>query len=342
MTSKITIHPFRRLMPAAILLTIIVILGITGYCFVEGWSLLDSAYMVVITLFTIGFEEVHPLSQAGEIFTMFIAVAGVGTAVYAGGKAVEIIVEGEMLGYQKRKRMNRKIREMKWHYIICGFGRVGHQVATNFEASGVDFVVIDSQRETIAELELRGIPYILGDATSDSILLEAGIKNAKGLVACSDSDVVNVYVTLSARALNSKLHIVGRAAFHDTEKKLMMAGADRVLSPYFLAGVRMAAMATRPVTSDFLDLVTHGGQVEFSLFEMAVPADSAIAGKSLEQADIRGATGALVLAIRKPDGTFDLQPKASSLLENGSVLVALGTQEQIRGLEGLIQQTGRK
>jgi voltage-gated potassium channel len=328
-------HPFRRLLPALVLLFIIGAVGMSGYALIEGWSLLDSAYMVVITIFTIGFQEVFPLSAAGKIFTMLIAVSGVGTAVYAAGRAVEIIVEGEMSGYQKRKRMDKKIREMKQHYIICGYGRVGHQVAQAFERSKVSYVVIDTKSETTAELEPRGIPQITGDATSDDVLLEAGIKTAQGLVACSDSDVDNVYVTLSSRALNPNLRIVARAGIRDTEKKLIMAGADRVISPYFIAGMRMAALATRPVTSDFLDLVTHGGQVEFSLHEMAVSEGSPLLGKSLEEADIRGVSGALVLAIRKADGSFDLQPKASSKIEQGSILVVLGTREQIEVLEKL-------
>ncbi|MBZ5495395.1 MAG: potassium channel protein [Acidobacteriia bacterium] len=330
-------HPLRRLLPAGLLLLIIVVVGISGYILIEGWNLLDSTYMVVITLFTIGFQEVHPLSHAGEIFTMFIAVSGVGTAVYAGGRAVEIIVEGEMSGYRKRKRMNQRIREMSQHYIICGYGRVGHQVSQVFASSKVPFVVIDSKPETTAELELKGAPHIIGDATSDETLLQAGIKTAKGLVACSDSDVANVYVTLSARALNPGLRIVARAGLRDTEKKLLMAGADRVISPYFISGLRMAALATRPVTSDFLDLVTHGGQVEYSLFELAVSEHSALVGKSLEEADIRGVAGALVLAMRKADGSFNLQPKAASKVEKGSVLVVLGTQEQIEVLERMVK-----
>jgi voltage-gated potassium channel len=326
-------HPFRRLLPALVLLLIIGAVGISGYALIEGWNLLDSAYMVVITIFTIGFQEVNPLSPACKIFTMLIIVSGVGTAIYAAGRAVEIIVEGEMSGYQKRKRMDKKIREMKQHYIICGYGRVGHQVAQAFERSKVPYVVIDTKSETTAELEPRGIPHITGDATLDDILLEAGIKTAQGLVACSDSDVDNVYVTLSSRALNPNLRIVARAGIRDTEKKLIMAGADRVISPYFISGMRMAALATRPVTSDFLDLVTHGGQVEFSLHEMAVSERSPLLGKSLEEADIRGVSGAMVLAIRKADGSFDLQPKASSKIEQGSILVVLGTQEQIELLE---------
>jgi voltage-gated potassium channel len=248
-------------------------------------------------------------------------------------------VEGEMSGYQKRKRMDRIIKEMTQHYIICGYGRGGRQVAQTFDKSKVRYVVIDSKKETTAELEVREIPCIIGDATSDDILVQAGIKNAKGLVACSDSDVVNVYVTLSARALNPNLRIVGRAALRDTEKKLMMAGADRVISPYFISGVRMAAMATRPVISDFLDLVTHGGQVEFNLHEIQIPENSPLIGKSIGEAEIRGIAGALVLAIRKPDQSFDLQPKATSKLEKGSVLVVLGTQEQIESLERMAHQS---
>jgi voltage-gated potassium channel len=320
-------------MPALVLLLIIAAMGVSGYALIEGWNLLDSMYMVVITIFTIGYQEVSPLSPAGKIFTMLIAVSGVGTAVYAAGRAVEIIVEGEMSGYQKRKRMDTKIRQMKQHYIICGYGRVGHQVAQAFEHSKVPYVVIDPKPETTTELEPRGIPHITGDATLDDILLQAGIQSAKGLVACSDSDVNNVYVTLSARALNPNLRIIARAGIRDTEKKLVMAGADRVISPYFISGMRMAALATRPVTSDFLDLVTHGGQVEFRLHEIAVSGGSSLLGKSLEEADIRGVAGAMVLAIRKADGSFDLQPKASSKIEQGSILVVLGTQEQIDLLE---------
>ncbi len=330
-------HPFQRLIPAATLLLIILAAGIAGYVVLEGWTFLDAAYMVVITLSTIGFQEVHPLSPAGRIFTMFLIVTGVGTALYAAGRAVEIIVEGEMTGYQKRKRMDKKIREMKEHYIICGFGRVGHQVAHAFEASRLPYVVIDSKHETVDELDARRVPSIIGDVTSDDILNQAGIKAAKALIACSDSDVANVYVTLSARALNPKIFIVARAGLQETEKKLLMAGADRVISPYFISGVRMAALATKPVTSDFLDLVTHGGQVDFRLYELAVSDKSSLVGKRLEHADITGVAGATILAIRKASGAFDLQPKASSVIDKQDVLVVIGTQEQFETLEKMVR-----
>jgi voltage-gated potassium channel len=329
-------HPFRRLLPALVLLLIIAATGVAGYMLIEGWTFLESAYMVVITLFTIGFEEVEPLSRAGMVFTIFIILTGVSTAIYAAGKAVEIMIEGEMSGYQKRKRMEKKISELKNHYIICGFGRVGHQVAQAFEASKVPFVVVDTKPETAGELENLNVPNIFADATSDEALLRAGIKTAKGLVACSDSDVANVYVTLSARALNPRLHIIARAGLRDTEKKLLMAGADRVISPYFISGLRMASLATRPIICDFLDLVSHGGQVEFSLYEINIPHQSSLAGKNLSEANIREISGALVLAIRKSSGIFDLQPKASSTIDPGDVLVVLGTADQIERLEKMI------
>jgi voltage-gated potassium channel len=329
-------HPFRRLLPPGVILLGIVVVGTVGYVFLEHWTILQSIYMVVITIFTVGFQEVRPLSPTGEILTMFIIISGVGTAIYAAGKAVDIIVEGEMTGYRRRKRMDKKIKEMKNHYIICGFGRVGHNVAQVFESSGIPYVVIDSKKETLEELDERNVPTIIGDATSDSILLEAGIQSAKGLIACSDSDVANVYVTLSARVLKPNLNIVARAGIKDTEKKLLMAGANRVISPYFMAGVRMAALVTRPVASDFLDLMTHAGQIDFSLYEIAIPENSPLVHRSVAEAAIRNSSGALVLAIKRADGTFNLHPTAASRIERDDVLVVIGTQEQFEKLEHMV------
>jgi voltage-gated potassium channel len=329
-------HPFRKLLPAIVILSSVVITGVAGYMLIEKWDLLESVYMAVTTIFTVGFQEVRPLSPAGKIFTMILIVGGVGSAIYAAGQAVEIIVEGEMTGYRKRKRMDKKIIEMKGHFIICGFGRVGHQVAQAFEASGVPHVIIDSKKETLSELEEKDVPSIIGDATSDHILLEAGIRVAKGLIACSDSDVANVYVTLSARVLNPALLIVARAGYPDTEKKLLLAGANKVISPYFISGVRMASLATRPITSDFVDLVTHGGEIDFSLYEIPVPSNSPAIHKSIGEFDIRRKSGALILAIHRNDGSFDLHPNAKSVIGAGDVLIAIGTQGQYEALEKIL------
>jgi len=238
-------NPFRRLIPPAIALLIILVVGIVGYTQLEGWSAFDAFYMLVITLFTVGFREVHDLSTAGRVLTMLIIVSGVGAAIYAVGQVGEMIVEGQIVGYRRKKRMDRKIMEMKDHYIICGFGRVGHQVAQEFDAAKLHYVVIDSKQETAEELDPKGTPFIVGNMTSDEKLEEAGIKKAKGLIAVADSDVSNVFVTLSARALNQNLYIIARAGEKENEDKMRMAGANRVISPYFTAGKHMAEIAIK-------------------------------------------------------------------------------------------------
>jgi voltage-gated potassium channel len=330
-------NPFRRLIPPFIILLIIVTVGIAGYTLMEGWSVLDSFYMLVITLFTVGFGEVHALSAGGKILTMLLIVSGVGTAIYVVGQLGEMIIEGQIFGYRRRKRMERKIKDIKDHYIICGYGRVGHQVAEEFEAAKIPYVVIDIKSETAEELEPKGIPYIIGATSTDGKLEDAGVRRAKGLIACADSDMENVFVTLSGRAANRELYIVARASSKDAEQKLKLAGANRIISPYFISGRRMAALAIRPVAADFLDTVMHGEHLEFSLREIAVPDRSRLMDKSLAEAEIRQKSGATVLAIRRADGAFNLQPLALSKIEKGDILVVIGTQEQLELLEKMVK-----
>jgi voltage-gated potassium channel len=330
-------NPFRRLIPPFIILLIIVTIGIAGYTLMEGWSVLDSFYMLVITLFTVGFGEVHALSAGGKILTMLLIVSGVGTAIYTVGQLGEMIIEGQIFGYRRRKRMERKIKDMKDHYIICGYGRVGHQVAEEFESAKVSYVVIDIKPETAEELEPKGVPYIIGATSTDGKLEDAGVRKARGLIACADSDMENVFVTLSGRAANRDLYIVARASSKDAEQKLKLAGANRIISPYFISGRRMAALAIRPVAADFLDTVMHGEHLEFSLREIVIPERSRLMDKSLAEAEIRQKSGATVLAIRKADGAFNLQPLALSRIEKGDILVVIGTQEQLELLEKMVK-----
>jgi voltage-gated potassium channel len=331
------LNPFKRLIPPICILIIIVSVGMAGYTLIEGWSLLEAAYMLVITLFTVGFKEVHELSGPGRILTMIIIISGVGTAIYTVGQLGEMVVEGQIFGYRRRKRMEKKLRDIKDHYIICGFGRVGHQVAKEFEASKIPYVVIDIKPETAEELELKGIPYIIAPSVSGGILEQAGVKKAKGLVACADSDMENVFVTLSSRAANHDIYIVARASGSDAEDKLKLAGANRVISPYFISGRRMAALAIRPVAADFLDTVMHAEHLELSLKEITIPERSSLIDKNLEEAEIRQKSGANVLAIRKTDGAFNLQPLAVSKIEKGDILVVIGTVEQLELLERMVK-----
>ena len=324
------------MIPVLILATLIVV-GVLAYRFIEGWPLIDSLYMVVITLSTVGFREVYPLNTAGKLLTMFIIVSGVGTAVYTLGQVLELIVEGEIVGFRRKRRMDKIITDMRNHYIICGFGRVGHQVAHELRADKKSFVVIDSKPETAKELGELNLPHIIGDITSDERLEEAGIRAAKGIIACADSDTANVFVTLSARSLNPKLFIVARASQKESEEKLKKAGADKVISPYFIAGRRMASMAMMPVAVDFLDTVMHSEHLELNLGEYKVEEGSSVINKTLGEAKVRQNSGAYILSIRKMMGNFVLQPVADTKVEQGDVLVAIGTPPQLTALEKMIK-----
>lgn len=330
-------NPFTRLIAPIFTLVIISLVGIVGYRILEGWSFIDSLYMLVTTLSTVGFREVHELSTAGRILTMFIIVSGVGTALYFAGQVGEMIIEGQIFGYRRRKRMEKRIRDIKDHYIISGFGRVGHQIAAELEMAKTPYLVIDSKEDTAKELDPKGVPYILGDPTSDNKLKEAGVERAAGLIAAADSDVDNVFVTLSARALSRDVYIVARASGKEAEEKLKFAGANRVISPYFISGRRMAALAVRPIASDFLDMVMHGEHLEFSLHEFSISDRSPLVNKSIAEAEIRQKSGATILAIRKADGAFNLQPLAGSRIEKGDILVVIGTEDQLELLEKMVK-----
>ncbi|MCU0641870.1 MAG: potassium channel family protein [Candidatus Margulisbacteria bacterium] len=242
---RFQMNPLRRLIVPGLFLLAIVVIGVGGYIRLEGWNWIDALYMVTITLSTVGFREVHDLSPLGRLFTIGIIVTGVSTALYAAGQLIEIVLEGQIIGYRRRKKMMSTIRDLKDHYIICGFGRVGHQTALELSQAGVPCVVIDNKPEVALELEPQGIPHLLGDITSDAILKEAGIMTAKGLIASADSDTANVFVTLSARVLNPELYIIARAGYPDAEEKLKKAGANRVISPYLTAGKHMAEIAVK-------------------------------------------------------------------------------------------------
>jgi len=330
------VEPFKKLLLPIIIFMFIVDIGIFGYTVIEDYSLLDSIYMVVITLFTVGFQEVQPLSDNGKILTIFLIITGVGAAVYVAGQVIEIIVEGQILGIRRRKKMEKTIRNLKDHFIICGFGRVGRQVGSEFDAADIKYVIIDNTPGHTELYESQKVLHIIGDATSDEKLLEAGIDNAKGLIASSDSDVANIYITLSARALNKELLIVARASKIDTEKKLKIAGANRVISPSFISGKRMAAWATKPVASDFLDMVSHGEDMQFNIQEVPVRDNSSFIGKTLIDSGIKEQSNITILAIRSKNGSFNLQPESTTVINTGDTFVTVGTVDQLEKLKNMV------
>jgi voltage-gated potassium channel len=327
----------RRVWSALLALGAISVIGVLGYMLLEGWSFMDALYMTVISLTTVGYKEVRELDTSGQLWTMALLITGVGTLFYAAVSSVELAVEGTVRGYFERKRMRARINKLNGHYILCGFGRVGGQVAREFALDGVPFVVIDDNPEKIDECLAEGYLAILGEASDDATLEEAGIRRARGLVAAVNSDAANVFVVLSARKLNPDLHIVARASSDESATKLEMAGADRTLSPYAVGGRRLASLATQPLIVDFLDIVTRGEKgIEFRLEEFWVPEKSPLANHTIGELKIGEKTGAMVLAIRSKEGKFDTTPSADDTIRPDDTLIVLGTREQVGRLATLM------
>jgi voltage-gated potassium channel len=328
-----TSHSIKHLRTAALLLGGIIIAGIAGYMLIEGWSFLDATYMTVITIATVGFREVHALSPAGQVFTICLIASGVSAAAYTIGRFLEFILEGYFSEVMGGRSMKKRIDQLKNHYIICGFGRVGEQVAREFKRSGAPFVVLDPNPDVKKYLEAEDVLYIQGDAADEEVLRQAGIDKAKGLVSVVDSDADNVYVTLTARALNQKLFIIARSNLESAAYKLKRAGANRVISPYSLGGRRIASMVLKPFVSDFLDTVMHGEKMEFQLEEMTVGKDSPLRDSSVRDADIRRKSGAMVLSIYRAGGGFESDLHGDTKIGEGDRLIVIGTPDQLEKLE---------
>jgi voltage-gated potassium channel len=315
----------------------VVVVGTVGYALIEGWSLLDSVYMTVITIFTVGFGEVHPLSRAGSVFTLLLIFGGVGTILYGIGTMVEFVVGGQLTGMFRRRVVKRQVDKLQGHYIICGYGRVGESVARQFAAHRATFVIVDSDPESLARAEADGFLVVHGDASADEVLQAAGITRAKGLVAAVSSDAGNIFVTLSARVLNPELLIVARAGSEDTLSKLERAGADHVVSPYGIGGKRMATLMLKPLVGDYLEVVTGGGELAFRVEEFELNAQCCAIGRSIEDLGVRKQTGATILAVRHVrTGVFDTNPSPESRLGPGDMIIAIGTPVEITRLEALI------
>ncbi len=326
----------RRLSWAIFLLLFILTMGTLGYILIEKWSPLDALYMTVITISTVGFREIAPLSPVGKVFTICLIIGGIGTVIYTLGIIVEFLAEGHLTGLMERRKMRKQIEELRNHYILCGYGRVGRQVAKEFLKARVPFVVIENNPDTILKCREEGLLCLEGDASDDQILKAADVERAKGLVAVVDNDADNVFVTLSARVLNPGIFIVARAELEESEEKLKKAGADRVISPTAIGGRRMAALLLKPLVCDYLDVVAHGEKIEYQLEELGVKENSPIANVTIRETGIREKTGALILAIKKASGEFNTNPSASTVIEAGDKLVVMGTKDQLETLQDLI------
>lgn len=327
--------PWQRVRVGVALMLGVIVFGTTGYL-VLGLSPIDALYQTVTTVTTVGFRELGDLTPAWKVFTIVLVLVGTGTVLYNLSVLLETLVEGRLTDQFRRRRMERDIEAFRDHVIICGYGRVGQTIATYLANAGKQAVIIDQDPDRRGDHNLQ--PFVEGDATLDATLARAGIDHAGTLIAATETDAANLYITLSARSVRADLFIVARARSQGAEPKLRQAGADRVINPQFIGGTRIAALTLQPHVAEFIDVVMHDGSLEFRLEEMVIPGGSALAGTTLRAAHIRDRTGAMVLAIRDTDGVFLTNPSPDTTLREAQVLIAIGTQAQLADLESAVRE----
>ena len=323
--------PLRRVLWGVCALVAIIAVGVIGYMAIEGWGFLDSLFMTVTTITTVGYSEVHPLSHGGQIFSIFLIIGGVGGALYALTGIMQYIIEGNIGTTWERRRMKNEIARLKGHFILCGFGRVGEEIANTFKSEGISFVIIENRPGAVARLEQTELLYLNGDATRDETLKQAGIEQAHGLVAAVGTDADNTYIVLSARGLRPDLFIEARASSKEGVNKLERAGANRVILPEAIGAQRMAMLATRPAVVDFIDTVTYGRGREIGLENVLIGDNSRLIGTTFKAA--RSNTGVAILAKRKKNGTLTPNPADEDTIEDGDQLIVIGTKKQLAALE---------
>jgi voltage-gated potassium channel len=322
----------RRLRLAVTFTFTVLVIGVIGYVTIEGVRPLDALYMTVITVATVGFREVVDLSDAGKLFTILLIFLGVTTLGYTAATVLEFMLEGHLTGIMERRRMSKELSRLTGHFVVCGYGRVGQEVARSFAAHKAPFVVIDNDHQQIALCTEDGHLCVEGDATDDEVLEAVGVERAKGLIAALDSDADNIFVTLTARQLSKDILVVARADREESEPKLRKAGADRVLTPAVIGGRRMASLALKPLVSEYLDVVMRAENIEYRLEEYEIGELSCLAGATLRSAALRERTGALVIAVHSPQKGFNTNPSPDLVLEAGHRLVVMGTEKQLDAL----------
>lgn len=321
----------------AIALAFVFLSGTLWYKFVEGWRWLDAIYMTTISLSTVGFGETNALGDRGRIFTMTLIVMGLITIGYIINRFTEALIQGYFQEGRRIRQLRRLVESLSGHYIICGYGRTGRQIALEFKAEDIGFVVIDSSTEALVEAKELGYITVQGDATLDEVLINVGIEKAICLVTALPSDAENLYTVLSAKTLNPNIRAIARASTQEALQKLQRAGADAVVSPYITGGKRMAAAALRPQVIDFVDGILTGSDRAFYMEEFLLQSGtSPFIGQSLREAKLRSQSGALVLAIRRQSGELIAGPTGETVLMVGDLLICMGTPEQLRILTQLL------
>ena len=327
---------FRRLLLIAVLLGLEISIGTFGFVEVEGWSFFDSFYMTLITLTTVGYGEVHPLSNHGRMFASVLMLIGVTTVFVSIAILGETLLRLEMTDYFGRRRRDRMLKNIKGHYIVCGAGRVGRHVIQELLRSEATVVLIDNTVERARWATDKGVITLVGDATKDEVLKQASVETAKGLVAAISSDAENVYVALSAKVLNPQLVISARASDEQAEEKLRRAGATAVFTPYTFIGHRLAQSMLRPHVATFLDVASafqHSSDLNLEIEQLQVETSSSLVSKTLEQLRLGSKYGVIVLAVQHNNGIMEFNPSADLMIEAGDVLIAMGERTKLKQLE---------
>lgn len=324
------------IVPVGVLLLLIVS-GTMGYMVIEGWQFLDSLYMTITTVATVGFGEIHPLSDIGRVFTLVLIVTGVSVFFYLVGSVAQLMFEGQIQRIIGRKKVEKRIDALKDHYIICGYGRIGSMISRELAANGIPFVLVERDSAVLEPLDDNGFLGMKGDATADETLIKAGIHRAVGLISVVTSDSENVFITLTARGLNPNLYILARSGEEGTELKLKRAGANKVVSPYTIGGMRMAQSILRPNVVDFIEIATGSEHMDLQMEEITIPRWSKFAGETLISSSFRKETGVMIVGIKKAHGQMIFNPNPQAELEEHDTLIVLGDPASVDKLEEMVK-----
>ncbi len=314
----------------------IVTFGTCGYYFVEKMPLFEAFYMTMITISTVGYAEILPLSPAGRVLTIIIIILGITVGAYTIGLLVKAFIEGELLKMFGRIKVQKQISELKDHFIVCGFGRIGRIISNELAADDIDFVVIEQDPAIVEKIESKNYLFLEMDATSEEALLKAGIMKANGIVTALASDADNVFITLTAKGLQPDIYILARASHENNEDKLSRAGASRVVSPHLIGGKRMAQVLKRPTVVDFIDIATMGSSLGLMMEEATVGEGSGLTGKNLVDSNLRKNFGVIIVAIKKMAGNMIFNPMPSETLEAGDVIVVIGKKEDLKRMNAVM------
>jgi voltage-gated potassium channel len=322
-----------RLLLTLLLIVAVCAVGAVGFHLIEGWPWFDGLYMTVITMTTVGYGEIRPLSHEGRIFNIFLILSSVTAGGLLLATATQALLEFELGSYLGRRRLEKEIEKLKGHYIICGAGRVGRTVAREFRAHNIPFLIIEIDQQKADWAMKEGIPVLIGSGATEDSLKLARIEHAKGLVSAVTSDADNLYIVLTASGLRPGMPIIARASEEEAIPKLRRAGATQVLSPYQFIGHRIVQLVLRPHVLDFIDSAFGSERMDIQIEEILIPDDSKLAGKTLEGAEIRKRTGVMIVALKKTDGTMTFSPAADVVLCAGDHLIAIGSSSDLEKLE---------